>query len=95
MARTKLLSALVLLATVAGAQTAKPTPDCPAPIPHVHIGEDGNPSASCPKGWQVHISPAAADAYNKIRTRDAAINMLADAPCVRGEDKPAPKEEKH
>jgi hypothetical protein len=53
-----------------------------APTPHIHM-QNGSPSASCPKGWVIHISQEASDAYNKVRTRDAAINLLADAPCIR------------
>lgn len=60
---------------------------CPStPTPHIHITEeDGgfNPHATCPKGWAVQITAEASEAFNKVRTQAAAVNMLADAPCVR------------
>ena len=63
-----------------------PQPCLTAPTPHIHVDDSNgefNPSATCPEGWAVSITKKAADAYNKVLTQAAAINMLADAPCVR------------
>ena len=73
----------VLIVLSLGAQDK---PCSVAPTPHIHVDDsDGgfNPSATCPTGWAVSITQAAADKYNKSRTRAAVVNMLADAPCIR------------
>jgi hypothetical protein len=58
-----------------------------APTPHVHVTnkDDGgmDVSASCPDGWQVHLTQKATDDFNKDRSTSAAINMLADGSCVK------------
>ena len=76
-----ILSALLLFT----APTKDPACIC-IPTPHIHVDtSDGgfNASATCPEGWEVHISKKAADEYNHVRTEAAVINMLADASCVR------------
>lgn len=79
---SKLAAALASLSLIGTA-----VPCTTAPTPHIHVTEtDDNwqPSASCPTGWQASITPKAADAYNNGPKRKSdAINMLADAPCVR------------
>ena len=82
----RLLALLMLL------QTATPKPwavKLPAncsdatPTPHIHMTEGGDISAKCPDGWAVHRTQKAVDDFNKIREPWAAINMLADATCVK------------
>jgi len=73
------LAALLSVGTIVPCSTA--------PTPHIHITEtDDNwqPSATCPTGWKVSITPAAAAAYNNGPKRQSdAVNLLADAPCVK------------
>lgn len=86
----RILGAVVLIGLLLylWVKPADSEPPCPvsAPTPHLHIDDTTggfNPSASCPEGWNVKITPEASKAYNEIRTHAAAVNMLADAPCVR------------
>lgn len=80
---------ILVLAFAIGSGAAQNPCSQVTPTPHIHIDDSNggfNPSATCPDGWVVSITSKASEAYNRVRTQAAAVNMLADAPCVRKRD---------